>query len=71
MIELNDIPEVLELPQEVQVGKLGLEGIGHPGEEGKSFRGEGSALSHQTCTVSTCTFSNIYSSTTSGNVVSY
>ena len=31
VIELNDVPEVLEIPQEVRVGKLGLEGIGHPG----------------------------------------
>ena len=31
MIELNDVLEVLEVPQELWVGKLGLEGIGHPG----------------------------------------
>ena len=31
MIELNSVSQVLEIPLEVQVGKLGLEGIGHPG----------------------------------------
>ena len=31
MIELNGVSQVLEVPLEVRVGKLGLEGIGHPG----------------------------------------
>ena len=31
MIELNSVSQVLEIPLEVQVGKLRLEGIGHPG----------------------------------------
>ena len=31
MIELNDVPEVLDVLQQVQVGKLGLEGTSHPG----------------------------------------
>ena len=30
VIELNNVLHVLEVPPEVQVGKLGLEGIGHP-----------------------------------------
>ena len=31
MIKLNIIPEVLEAPQKVRVGELGLEDIGHTG----------------------------------------
>ena len=31
MIELNNVPEVLDVLQLVQVGKLRLEGISHPG----------------------------------------
>ena len=46
MIELNDVPEVLDVLQQVQVGELGLEGIVHPGaRESHSDRGICTVLS--------------------------